>query len=60
MFFPVVFASGLGSLVKQIISYRGSTGERRQQLKWLLAGGAIFVVGGFLTFAGRSVTRLFK
>ena len=52
VFFPVVLISGLGSLAKQIISYRGSTGERRQQLKWLLAGGAIFVVGGFLTFTG--------
>jgi hypothetical protein len=52
VFFPVVFASGLGSLAKQIISYRGSTGERRQQLKWLLAGGAIFVVGGFFSFTG--------
>lgn len=50
--FPVIFASGLGSLAKQIISYRGSTGERRQQLKWLLAGGAVFVVGGFLSFTG--------
>jgi hypothetical protein len=52
VFFPVIFVSGLGSLAKQIVSYRGSTGERRQQLKWLLAGGAIFVVGGFLTFSG--------
>jgi hypothetical protein len=52
VFFPVIFASALGSLVKQIISYRGSTGERRQQLKWLLAGGAIFVVGGFFTVSG--------
>ena len=48
----MVFASGLGSLAKQIISYRGSTGERRQQLKWLLVGGAIFVVGGFFSFTG--------
>ena len=52
VFFPVVLASGLGSLAKQIISYRGSTGERRQQLKWLLAGGATFVVGGFVSFTG--------
>ena len=44
VFFPVVFVSGLGSLVKQIVSYRGATGERRQQLKWLLAGGAIFAL----------------
>jgi hypothetical protein len=48
----VIFLSGLGSLTKQVISYRRSTGERRQQLKWLLAGGAIFIVGGFLTFSG--------
>jgi hypothetical protein len=52
VFFPVVFISGLGSLAKQIVSYRGSTGERRQQLKWLLAGGAVFVVGGFFSFTG--------
>ena len=52
VFFPVVFISGFGSMARQIVSYRGSTGERRQQLKWLLAGGAIFTVGGFLTFSG--------
>jgi hypothetical protein len=52
VFFPVVFVSGLGSLAKQIISYRGSTGERRQQLKWLLVGGAIFSVGGFISVIG--------
>jgi hypothetical protein len=52
VFFPVIFVSGLGSMAKQVISYRGSAGERRQQLKWLLAGGAIFIVGGFLTFSG--------
>jgi hypothetical protein len=58
VFYPVVFISGLGSLAKQIISYRGSIGERRQQLKWLLAGGAVFVVGGFLSFAGPAVSFL--
>lgn len=52
VFFPVIFLSGLGSLAKQIVSYRGSTGGRRQQLKWLLAGGAIFTVGGFLSLSG--------
>ena len=52
VFFPVVFVSGLGSLAKQLITYRGSTGERRQQLKWMLAGGAIFTVGGFLSLTG--------
>jgi len=52
VFFPVVFVSGLGSLAKQVVTYRGSTGERRQQLKWLLAGGAIFTVGGFFSLTG--------
>ena len=49
VFFVVVFASGLGSLTKQILTYRRSMGERRQQLKWLLAGGAVFTLAGFLT-----------
>jgi hypothetical protein len=31
----------LGSLGAQALSYRRSSGERRQQLKWLLAGSAI-------------------
>jgi len=45
VFFPVVFISGVGSLAKQIVSYRGAIGERRQQLKWLLEGGAVFSSG---------------
>jgi hypothetical protein len=52
VYIPVALVSGLGSLAKQVASYRGSTGERRQQLKWLLAGGVIFVVGGFVTLSG--------
>ena len=31
----------LGSLAAQALSYRRSSGERRQQLKWLMAGSAI-------------------
>jgi hypothetical protein len=53
-FFPLVLVCGLGSLVKQVAGYRRSTGERRQQLKWLLAGGAIFTVGGFVTVSWSS------
>jgi hypothetical protein len=49
VFFPLVLVSGVGSLVKQIVSYRQAAGERRLQLKWLLAGGAVFTVCGFLT-----------
>jgi hypothetical protein len=31
----------LGSLGSQVLSYRRSSGERRQQLKWLMTGSAI-------------------
>jgi hypothetical protein len=35
----------LACVVRQILSYRHSAGERRQQLKWLLSGGAISIGG---------------
>ena len=35
----------LACVGRQILSYRHSTGERRQQLKWLLSGGAISIGG---------------
>jgi hypothetical protein len=36
--------SWMGWLVFQIPTYRRADGERRQQLKWLYSGAAIFVV----------------
>ena len=39
----------LASVGKQLISYRRSTGDYRQQLKWLLSGGAIAIAGLLLT-----------
>ena len=35
----------LSFVVAAVLAYRRSTGERRQQLKWLMAGGTICVVG---------------
>ena len=35
----------LVSLAAQALSYRRSSGERRQQLKWLMAGSAIAFIG---------------
>ena len=32
-------------VVRQVLSWRRATGERRQQLKWLMSGAAITVVG---------------
>jgi hypothetical protein len=41
------FAISLSWVVRQVVMYRRSSGDRRQQLKWLLAGGS-FSVFGFL------------
>ena len=38
----------LVSLVGQAVSYRRSSGERRQQLKWLMGGSAVALAGFFL------------
>jgi hypothetical protein len=40
VFLPVVAVCWLGSVVAQVASYRRSSGIRRLQLKWLLAGSA--------------------
>ncbi|HLW94413.1 MAG TPA: hypothetical protein VKS25_03460 [Solirubrobacteraceae bacterium] len=40
----------LASVVRQVLSYRGSSGVRRQQVKWLASGGA-GCVGGLLFLA---------
>jgi hypothetical protein len=49
VFLPVLAACWLGSVVAQVASYRRSSGERRQQLKWLLSGSAIAGIGIPLT-----------
>ncbi len=48
LFFPVLGACWLASLAGQVLSYRRSSGERREQLKWLIGGSAIAVTGGLL------------
>jgi hypothetical protein len=40
---------GLGWLASRVPVYRRATGERRQQLKWLIAGGILAVLGGVLS-----------
>jgi hypothetical protein len=35
----------LAWVARQLLAYRRSTGERRQQLKWLISGGAFCIVG---------------
>ncbi|HEY8729082.1 MAG TPA: hypothetical protein VIL94_05830 [Acidothermaceae bacterium] len=36
---------GLSFVVGQLFAYRRSAGERRQQLKWLISGGVVGIVG---------------
>ena len=48
VFFPVLGVFWLASVVGQALSYRRSSGERRLQLKWLVGGSAVAVVGGAL------------
>ena len=45
MFFPVIIICWLASLAGQAASWRRASGERRQQLKWLLGGSAICLIG---------------
>ena len=45
VFFPVLAACWLASLARQVLGYRRSSGERRQQLKWLMAGSALAFAG---------------
>jgi hypothetical protein len=44
LFFPLLIACWLASIASQALSFRRSSGERRQQLKWLLAGSAATLV----------------
>ena len=45
----------LAWLVYQVPGYRRATGERRQQLKWLMGGGAVAVVCGVAAISGGAV-----
>lgn len=47
----------LVSLIGQAVSYRRSSGERRQQLKWLMGGSAVALAGFFLGGVRRSSPR---
>jgi hypothetical protein len=45
VFFASLAGCWLASLTGQVVSYRRSRGERRQQLKWLATGVAVVAVG---------------
>ena len=58
LFFPLLIACWLASIASQALSFRRSSGERRQQLKWLLAGSAATLVALGLAVLFRSVPWL--
>jgi len=43
--FMILAIISLSWVVRQVVAYRRATGERRQQLKWLVSGGGIAIVG---------------
>ena len=55
VFFPVLAACWLASVAAQAVSYRRSSGERRQQLKWLLTGVVVGGIGIVLSLSGLSL-----
>jgi hypothetical protein len=44
--FAILAAFWLSFVGRLVLNFRRSTGERRQQLKWLLSGSALAIVGG--------------
>jgi hypothetical protein len=58
VFFGALLVGWVGALCRQVASWRRSSGERRQQLKWLLSGAA--VCGIFLAASFASNTSLWE
>jgi hypothetical protein len=52
-FFAVILVCWVAFVTRQVISYLHATAERRQQLKWLMGGGAIALLATVVTiYAG--------
>jgi hypothetical protein len=47
----------LSWVVRQIVAYRRATGDLRQQLKWLMSGGATAIIGFGLAFLFGNVSN---
>jgi hypothetical protein len=50
----LILALGLCFAGRQLLSFRNSSGDRRQQLKWLMFGSAICVVSAGLSIPGQT------
>jgi hypothetical protein len=49
----LILALTLSFVVRQILSWRRSSGERRQQLKWLMSGAVVTLAAPFVVIAGQ-------
>ncbi len=49
----LILALTLSFVVRQILSWRRSSGERRQQLKWLASGAVVTLAAPFVVIAGQ-------
>ena len=47
----LLLAIALGFIIRQVLSWRRSSGERRQQLKWLASGAAVTIASVVLAVA---------
>jgi hypothetical protein len=45
IYFPLLAVSSVAAIGRQVAAYRSSTGDRRLQLKWGMAGATMFVIG---------------
>jgi len=59
VFFVLLVAVGVGSLAGQVVRFRRSTGERHQQLKWLLSGIVVAMPGLALSIVFGNATGFF-
>jgi two-component system, NarL family, sensor kinase len=46
--FLLLLAMALGFILRQVLSWRRSSGERRQQLKWLASGAAVTIASAIV------------
>jgi hypothetical protein len=52
---PVMVVFWLLFVIRQVVSYRGSSGERRAQLRWLMSGAAVCLVAAAIVTVGGSL-----
>ena len=60
VFFALIAVSWLAWLAGQVLSYRRTSGERRQQMKWLLSGATVFILGTVATVWLNNATGIWK